>query len=160
MSRSQDFQDTHQHTDVTEPLAAIDDIVAMSRRSLVPKQVIIMGLFGTDRDRDAINQLLPKLLEASVLDRPTVRAQTHPRLCSGSIEIPASYLLGRCAPFPPCHSCALVWRRCSQSWTSYAWTSPRRRSTWHRWSRRSTSAAYVPTLLSRVASLEVDLSRP
>ena len=70
----QDFQDTHQHTDVTEPLAAIDDMVAMSRRSVVPKQVIIMGLFGTDRDRDAINQLLPKLLEASVLDRPTVRA--------------------------------------------------------------------------------------
>ena len=97
----QDFQDTHMFTDVTERLSEIEDIVAMSRRAIVPKQAIIMGIWGSSKDRECINLLLPKLLEANVLDRPTV--STLPCPCGA----PASHVSNAC----PLHQTATRWRR-------------------------------------------------
>ena len=41
-----------------------------------------MGIFGSDGDRDAVNKLLPKLLELGAIDRPTVR-RLHGLACVG-----------------------------------------------------------------------------
>lgn len=45
----------------------------MKRRKRIAIQAIVMGIWGTQKDREAVNLLLPKMLEAGVMDRPTVR---------------------------------------------------------------------------------------